>query len=99
MLADEILSEIDATLDQLISNANTIKDVDTLDLLEEEIDGFYKTQECLLEHLLYMDEMLQNSSKTINSKSVKFQIQKKLIHFEKLKSPFKRKKTKIRRAL
>ena len=54
MFGEEILLEIDGTLDQLIRNAEVIQKVDMLDLTETEIEAFKKTQESLLQHLMHM---------------------------------------------
>ncbi len=88
MFAEEILSEIDTTLDQLIRNAETVQGADLCDLSEIEIDAFQKTQESLLHHLMHMDEVYETKKKNLripNKKSVSYQIQEKLTHFEKLK--------------
>jgi hypothetical protein len=58
MIGEEILAEIDKTLDQLICNAEIIQKVEVKALHETEIDAFQKTQESLLHHLLHMDQKL-----------------------------------------
>ena len=88
MFAEEILIEIDATLDSLIRNAETLKGADLLDISDIEIDAFQKTQESLLHHLLHMDEVFETKRKNIripNKKSASYKIQEKLERFEKLK--------------
>jgi hypothetical protein len=88
MFAEEILSEIDTTLDQLIRNAETLQGADLHDLSEIEIDAFQKTQESLLHHLMHMDQVYDTKKKSLripNRKSASFKIQEKLTHFEKLK--------------
>lgn len=89
MVGEEILLEIDETLDQLIRNAEAIVDVDFKSLSETEIDAFQKTQESLLQHLIHMDEFLvtkRNSLKLQSRRSASFNIQEKLLRFEKMKS-------------
>lgn len=88
MFAEEILIEIDATLDSLIRNAEALRGAELSDLSEFEIDAFQKTQESLLHHLLHMDEAFEIKRKAIripNPKSAKHKIQEKLAVFEKLK--------------
>ncbi len=87
MLEEEILIEIDSTLDQLLLNAETMKEASICNLKEEEIEGFYKTQESLIEHLLYLDESFSqkhSSLKEINKKSANLQLQKKILKLEKI---------------
>lgn len=87
MLGDEILLEIDGTLDRLIQNAEAIQKIDTNELSEIEIDSFQKTQESLIHHLIYMDEQLEKKRKsgTIDKRSACFKIQTKRTRFEHLK--------------
>lgn len=91
MVGEDILMEIDGTLDQLIRNAEVIEKVDLKDLSETEIDAFQKTQESLLQHLMHMDEFLvqkRSSLKLQDKRSASFKIQEKLIKFEKLKDSY-----------
>jgi hypothetical protein len=93
MLGEEILLEIDGTLDQLIRNAEAIQTVEVKDLSETEIDAFQKTQESLLQHLIYMDQFLvtkRNSLKLQDTRSANFKLQEKLLKFEKMKSSYHR---------
>ncbi len=88
MFAEEILSEIDTTLDQLIRNAEMLQGADLRDLSEIEIDAFQKTQESLLHHLMHMDQVFETKQKELripNRKSASYKIQEKLTRFEKLK--------------
>ncbi|MBX7067705.1 MAG: hypothetical protein K1X28_10815 [Parachlamydiales bacterium] len=91
MVGEDILIEIDGTLDQLIRNAEVIENVDLKELSETEIDAFQKTQESLLQHLIHMDEFLvqkRTSLKLQDKRSASFKIQEKLIRFEKLKDSY-----------
>jgi hypothetical protein len=91
MFGEEILTEIDGTLDRLIRNAEMIQRVDLKDLNETEIDAFQKTQESLLQHLMHMDQFLvakRNSLKLQDKRSASFKIQEKLLKFEKMKSSY-----------
>jgi len=88
MFAEEILSEIDTTLDQLIRNAETLQGAELRDLSEIEIDAFQKTQESLLHHLMHMDQVYETKKMNLrkpNPKSASYKIQEKLTRFEKLK--------------
>jgi hypothetical protein len=89
MIAEEILTEIDATLEQLIRNAQTLQGVSISDLSETEIDAFQKTQESLLHHLMHMDQVFETKRKSFpiqNGRSVINKIQEKYQRFEKLKT-------------
>lgn len=91
MFGEEILLEIDGTLDQLIRNAEVLQKADVKSLSETEIDAFQKTQESLLQHLIHMDQFLvakRKSLKVQDKKSASFKIQEKLLRFEKMKSTY-----------
>lgn len=89
MFGEEILLEIDTTLDQLIKNAETMQKVELKELSETEIDAFQKTQESLLQHLLHMDQFLETKRKNLripDTRSAGVKIQEKRARFEKLNS-------------
>ncbi|HSX26283.1 MAG TPA: hypothetical protein VLE89_04670 [Chlamydiales bacterium] len=91
MFGQEILIEIDSTLDQLIRNAEVIQTVDPKELSETEVDAFQKTQESLLQHLIHLDQFLEDKRKNLkvqDKRSAGFKIQEKLQKFEKLKSDY-----------
>ena len=91
MFGEEILTEIDGTLDQLIRNAEVLQKVDLKNLSETEIDAFQKTQESLLQHLMHMDQFLvtkRNSLRIQDKRSASFKIQEKLLKFEKMKNTY-----------
>lgn len=91
MVGEDILIEIDGTLDQLIRNAEVIENVDLKDLSETEIDAFQKTQESLLQHLIHMDEFLVQKRiglKFQDKRSASYKIQEKLLRFERLKNSY-----------
>lgn len=93
MISQEILHEIDSTLDQLIRNAEVIQNVDLKDLSGPEIDGFQKTQESLVQHLLHMDQLLavkKDGLKVPQPKSAGATIQQKLLRFERMKKAYHR---------
>lgn len=102
MIGEDILMEIDSTLDQLIRNAEVIEHVDLKVLHQTEIEAFQKTQESLLQHLIHMDEFLvtkKDSLKRQSPKSASFKIQEKLIRFEKMKSSYHKSLSKANRTL
>ena len=91
MFGQDILLEIDSTLDQLILNAETIQGVDVNELNETEVDAFQKTQESLLQHLMHMDQRLvqkRDSLKIPDTRSASHKIQEKLLRFERLKTGY-----------
>ena len=91
MFGEEILIEIDTTLDRLIRNAEAIQNVRVDDLSETEIDAFQKTQESLLQHLMHMDQFLETKRKSLrlqDKRSASFKIQEKLLKFERLKTSY-----------
>ena len=65
MNRQEILNEIDATLDQLIKNAAALKDVVEDTHLSA---ALHKTQESLLAHLVHLDDFLDKPPKAQNEK-------------------------------
>ena len=91
MFGEEILTEIDTTLDQLIQNAEIIQDTNLEELSEIEIEGFQKMQESLIQHLIHMDQHLdatRRDLKILNKRSSTYKIQEKMLQFEKLKSEY-----------
>ncbi|HLB52228.1 MAG TPA: hypothetical protein VJK48_00775 [Chlamydiales bacterium] len=89
MIGEEILLEIDTTLDQLIQNAEALQKANIQELSETEIEAFQKTQESLIHHFLYMDGCWtekKKNLKVLNQRSAQCKIQEKLGKFEKLKS-------------
>ena len=58
---EEILADIDATLDQLIENANVINQISLNTLFQDEVDALQKTQESLLSRLINMQSLLNNN--------------------------------------
>lgn len=59
---EELLKDIDTTLDQLIQNAETIQAISTDSLFEEEICALQKTQQSLLAHLVHVDKHISRSA-------------------------------------
>ena len=91
MAPEEILLEIDATLDQLIQNAEAIARVDMQEVSIIELEAFQKTQESLIHHLLHTDQRLETHRKglsKLNKQSASCKIAEKRAKFEHLKSSY-----------
>lgn len=91
MIGEDVLIEIDTTLDRLIENAAAIENVELDHLSEVEIEAFQKTQESLLQHLLHMDRFLESKRKTLklqDKRSASYKIQEKRVQFEKMRSTY-----------
>jgi len=78
---EEILADLDKTLDQLIENANVINQISLNALFQDEMDALQKTQESLLSRLINMQTLLDNNPKKEHSIAP---IQKKISCFGKL---------------
>lgn len=59
----EILADIDATLDQLIQNAEAVRKVSLKMLSEQEVSSLQKTQESLLARLMDMNKLLDTETR------------------------------------
>jgi len=92
MFSEDLVDEIDLTLDKLIENANAMKSVE---LTKEEIEAFQKTQESLLAHLVSLDQLLQIKRKILNlPKRKQITIKSKMQTFQRLNSSFIKNTTK-----
>lgn len=60
---DDVLTEIDSTIDQLLENAKALKKISSKDFYQEEISALEKTQESLIAHLIHMDEILKKKDR------------------------------------
>lgn len=86
MYFEEIVDEIEVTLDKLIENATLMQDTAHI---RDKILDFQKTQKGLLEHLHSMNAFLEKNKKVIKMpKEKKAAISQKLASFEKLNSDF-----------
>lgn len=84
---EEILADIDQTLDQLIENADIINSISFNALFTSEVQALQKTQESLMARLMHMHELLEKDQKQqINTKKINplNQIEKKLKEFGQL---------------
>lgn len=84
--SEEILADIDATLDQLIENADVIKDVSLQSLFATEVEALQKTQESLLARLVHMNDLLKDQKKEDESAKARSfgGIEQKILRFGKL---------------
>lgn len=57
-MMNQLLTEVDETLDHLIENAEALRGVDVASLLDEVLEAFQKTQESLLHRLLRIEEQM-----------------------------------------
>ena len=93
MVAEDILLEIDATLDRLIQNVEAIAAIDIKELSITELEAFQKTQESLVQHLLHTDQRLETYRKelsAIDKRSASCKILEKRQKFEKLSSSYEK---------
>lgn len=79
---EEILSDMDSTLEQLIKNANAFQKISTQSLFLSEIEALQKTQESLFARLIHMEELLKPQSTHQNDRLEG--IEKKLARLGKL---------------
>lgn len=83
--AEEVLANIDATLDQLICNAEMMHTISIEAISEMEIGALQKTQESLLAHVLHMDTLLdQKKKEQLLQKKQGVVIEQKISHFSRL---------------
>lgn len=84
--SDEILADIDATLDQLIENADVIKRFSLQSLFVSEVEGLQKTQESLLARLVHMNDLLKDEKKKSDAEPTDSYggIEQKILRFGKL---------------
>jgi hypothetical protein len=83
---EEILADIDSTLDRLIENADVIKHISLNTLYKSEVDALQKTQESLLARLVHMNDLLKGQKKNDESKKKESfgSVEQKIIRFGKL---------------
>jgi hypothetical protein len=81
---EEILSDIDATLDQLIENAQVIKHISVSTLYTSEVEAMQKTQESLLARLVHMNDLLKGQKKSDEKEESFDSVEQKILRFGKL---------------
>jgi hypothetical protein len=82
-IREELLADIDATLDQLIQNAEVAYGVCSDPFYEVEMDAMHKTQESLLAHLMRVSTLL-GKEQVIKAPL----IEEKMTHFKEINSLF-----------
>ncbi|NDD58301.1 MAG: hypothetical protein EBZ47_03480 [Chlamydiae bacterium] len=60
---EEILEELDSTLNQLITNVRTFEKVAVSDLSEDEIYAIQCTQESLMARFIHMNELIKDKDR------------------------------------
>ncbi len=80
--SEEILAEIDSTLDQLILNAQVAEKTTLYVLSENELEAFHRTQESLLARFVHMSDHLSDTHKEkLRKKEAYQQVQNKIRKF------------------
>lgn len=82
--SEEILIDIDQTLDQLIINAKIIQKIELDQLQISELEALQKTQESLLARLIDMNDLLKVQKKKVSA-AAKMQVEKKIEKFARSK--------------
>jgi len=90
MLDQQLVAEIDQTLDQLIRNAEAMSRADLQSLSEVEVGAFQKTQESLLHRLLRMDQCMGSKQhlQIKDSRTASARIQEKRARLRALESEY-----------
>jgi hypothetical protein len=81
---EEILADIDGTLDQLIENADVLKRISLTPLYTSEVEALQKTQESLLARLIHMNDLLKSHKKSGECQEPFESIEKKVLRFGRL---------------
>lgn len=92
--SEELLADIDATLDQLNQNAQALKSASMNSLFTHEVEALKKTQESLLARLMDRQALLKTDQKRKTLESIrKKTLQKKIVEYSKKQlSSFKRRR-------
>jgi len=81
---EEILADIDATLDRLIENGDVIQKISIQPLFSSEVEALQKTQESLLARLLHMQNLLKGKPEESETAAPLESIEQKMLRFGKL---------------
>lgn len=79
--SEDIIEDLDETLDCLMQNANALEEIGGNPLFSTERDALLKTQESLLAHLFNMETLLENE-KPIRKKK-RQELEEKIHSFKK----------------
>ncbi len=82
--SEEILADIDATLDRLIENASVVKRASLSTLYASEVEALQKTQESLLARLVHMNDLLKGDKKEPSKTESFCGIEQKILRLGKL---------------
>jgi hypothetical protein len=85
---EEILAELDSTLDQLLVNIKAVHAVSPADLSEIEVQALHKTQESLLARFMHTSDLLKGKSKEAQQDNELLTLQEKLKKFGELNISF-----------
>jgi hypothetical protein len=81
---EEILIDIDETLDQLIKNAAASKVIIGTSLYKAEVEALQKTQESLLARLIHMQDLLKGENNPVGERENFKGLEQKIKRFGKL---------------
>lgn len=84
---EEVLDDLDTTLDELIVNAHTLREIQQSDRFKTEAEALEKTQESLLARILYRQQLLDEKRKlelTQRAAEKEALIDQKIEHFAKI---------------
>lgn len=84
---EEILDDLDTTLDELIINAHTLRQIQRIDRFETETKALERTQESLLARVLHRQQLLEEKRRRELSERAaekKLIIDEKIRHFTEL---------------
>ena len=85
---EEILAELDSTLNQLLINIEIVSDVLPSDLSELEIHAMHKTQESLLARFMHMNDLIKDEERKKLQKKHTNTLEAKLKKFGELNASF-----------
>jgi len=86
---EEILAELDSTLNQLLLNIETVSDVSLSEISETEMQAMHKTQESLMARFMHTSELIkENERKKLQETNVLIKLQEKLKKFSELNTSF-----------
>ncbi|MCH9614197.1 MAG: hypothetical protein SP1CHLAM54_12140 [Chlamydiia bacterium] len=70
---EDIIDDIDATLDQLIENAEVLGEISTNPTYEEEAEALEMMQEALIKHLMTMEQFIPKPKGALSEKRSKLE--------------------------
>lgn len=86
---EEILAELDSTLNQLLLNIETVSDVSLSELSETEMQAMHKTQESLMARFMHTSDLIKEKErKKLQETNALIKLQDKLKKFSELNTSF-----------